>query len=148
MSNANIIPFKLDHLECMELREYERLQLEFDPSAASKMAALATYGLGGTIIWDGRILGVIGYLEMWPGVYEVWAFPSVWVERYATVYLRTVKQYIKVIEAEHPIHRLQSAAISDELHDKWMSFLGFTEEGVLRQYGYDKKDFKQWARII
>lgn len=141
-----ILPFDAKHIDLLVMRDIERVQISVDPIAALKFEALANSYQGATIFHDGRVLACIGFLEMWPGVFEVWAWPSIYVEQYATVYLRTVKEYVKSIEDTFKPHRLQSAALADDVHDRWMTFLGFEKEGVMKEYSIDRQDYTMWAK--
>lgn len=143
---SRIVPFDSSHVDLIEMRDIERIQLAADPKAAQKFEALDATHQGGTLFHDGRIIAFIGFFEMWPGVYEVWAWPSIYVKQYATVYLKTVKQFVKDIEKTFNPHRLQTTALADETHQKWMTFLGFEREGYLKNYSIDKRDYEMWAK--
>ena len=132
----------------MDLRLSERERLDADPNAYFKIRALAQYGSSGVLMHEGMILAVFGYVELWPGAYEVWAFPSVHVETYPMIYLRTMKRYIRMLEKSHKPHRLQTSSMKDELHDRWMRFLGFeceTPDGM-KNYSVLKQTFNLWAK--
>lgn len=142
-----VAPFQMAHLDLFEMRHSELTRLDADPKSLEKMVALANFGVGGTMFHDGRVLAIIGYFELWPGVMEVWAFPSVYVEQYAMIYLRTVKRYVNQILETHSVHRLQTTSLADDVHDRWMMFLGFTCEGTMVKHSVDKRDYRMWARI-
>lgn len=144
---SRIIPFDASHLQLIEMRDIERVQIAADPKSSQKFEALDASHQGGTLFHDGRIVAFIGFFEMWPGVFEVWAWPSVYVEQYATIYLRTVKRFVGDIEKTFNPHRLQTTALADDTHDKWMEFLGFQHEGYLKQYSIDRRDYRIWARV-
>lgn len=143
----HIEPFTPHHLQQLEMRPSERERLDADPNALDKMVALAEYGVGGAIIHDGTIIGLIGYYSMWPGCLEVWAFPSVHVARYPMIYLRTAKRYLKAISETHKPRRIQTTSIADDLHNRWMGFLGFTNEtpGGMKGYSVLGQTFNLWA---
>lgn len=147
MSNAKpyakTVPFKFEHLDLIEVQETEREYIEFNPD---KYAVLAQVGLAGTMMYDGRILGVLGYLEMWPGNFEVWVIPSVHAIQYPRVFLRTIKGKLDCVARTHDVERFQSPAIADEMHDKWMQHFGFENEGTMRRY-WKGQDFRMWSRI-
>jgi hypothetical protein len=142
---ATVVPFHIAHLELIEMRGAEAEMVAADPN---KYAALAQLGFGGTMMYDGRILGVLGYFENWPGNYEVWVIPSKYIPQYARVFLRTVRSYLDRLTETHPVHRFQSPAIADEMHDHWMRHLGFVKEGHMPKYSANKQDFNLWGRVI
>ncbi len=144
-----IIAFEADHLLTMDLKPMEAARLEADPAMFYKIAALASYGTGVTFLYNDVILGIIGYLEMWPGVFEVWAFPSIYVDQYPVVYLRKVKRYLQALEKSHNIRRLQTVAFADEIHNGWMAFLGFeceTPQGM-KQHSVLGETFNMWSKV-
>lgn len=132
----------------MDLRPSEQDRIDADPKAMQKIAALAQYGTGGTLVKDGVIIGIFGYYELWPGVFEVWAFPSVHVNTNAMLYLRTVKRYIQAIEETFSPMRLQTTAFDDKLHTRWMEFLGFYNETPSGMHNYSVlgQTFNMWAK--
>ena len=145
---VKIVPFSLDHFDLIDLRPSEQSRMKADPKMAEKLSALSTHGYGGTMLYDGRVIAIFGYIMLWPGVIEVWSFPSIHVKQYSMQYLRTLKRYLDSLSEIHDIHRLQSTAISDDTHDRWMKFLGFTCEGLLRQFSADKVDHKIWGQLV
>lgn len=140
---AKVVPFKSEHLELVDLREQEKDHVLTNPD---KYDALSKIGLGGTMVYDGCVLGCFGFFENWPGNYEVWVIPSVHVTRYPAVFLRTIKGKLDRIAETHNVDRFQSPAVSDVVHDKWMRHFGFQEEGIMRRYS-NGRDFKMWGRL-
>lgn len=133
------------HLDLLEYREQDTRFGE--PFYAERIKTLVEYATTGTVVSDGRIIGVIGYMIMWPGVAEVYLIPSKYLPEYALPFARLVKRYLASIVSSHNLHRLQTASPSDELHDQWMTFLGFTCEGTLKEFTQHKQDYKQWALL-
>lgn len=134
----------------MDLRPSERERLDADPKALAQITALAKFGGGGAIIENDLIIGIIGYYEMWPGCLEVWAFPSIHVDRYAMLYLRTVKRYLNQIAEDFKPRRIQSTSFDDDLHNRWMRFLGFTNEtpNGMRNWSVLGQTFNLWSIIF
>lgn len=149
MSKARVEILKIQHIGEMQLRESEKAYLSADPRAKEKLNALVKLGVGGTIFKDNLIIGIIGYYQLWEGVYEVWAFPSTHVSQHAMTYLRMTKRYIQMMEKTHNVKRFQTLAIADDLHDRWMRFLGFTNEtpNGMREYSIFGQTFNLWSRI-
>lgn len=146
---SKIQVFKPEHLEQMELRPSEKARLKADPTAKNKIMALAQHGTGGTLFRGDKIIASFGYYEMWPRVFEVWAFPSVHVKDFPMLYLRTVKRYVRAIESTLDPQRLQTTSIADELHNRWMEFLEFTNETPdgMKQYSVLGQTFNLWAKV-
>jgi len=144
--NSYLVPFQVEHLDNFQMRESEVARFQADPKGGSKIEALTVYGMGATIFYKGLIIGIIGYYEMWPGVIEIWAFPSIHVTAHSMVYLRHCKRYVELVERTYSPHRLQTCSYADDIHTRWMEFLGFHEEGTLKKYTVFQEDFKLWAK--
>ena len=145
---TTIVTFTPEHLAMMKFRPQELERIELDPRGWDKVNALIQYGTCGAVLHHGQVIGVIGFIEMWPGVLEVLAFPCADVKDFAVAYLKTCRHWIdRLIEVRRP-HRLQTTAIADELHDRWMGFLGVTYEGDMKHYYVNKTDARMWARVL
>lgn len=142
-----VVPAKIEHLELLDFRDQELNTFQLDESAFQKCKALIDISMAGTLVKDGIVLAVFGYYELWPGVFEIWSFPSKHVVKHPVTYLKTLKQYLKQIITSFAPHRVQSTAINDDLHDNWMGFLGFEKCGILRKYTADKVDYAMWQLI-
>jgi hypothetical protein len=144
MNRLRTVPLVPAHFDLMELRERERLTLP--AIMGGKLDALAIYADGLTAIADGRVIGSIGIYPMWPGTYEMWLVPSVYVAEYGLSFARFVKKALAMVESLHPITRIQTESPADELHDRWMRYLGFEQEGDLRKY-INGVDYRMWAKL-
>lgn len=147
--NKRVDLFRATDLFDMDMRPSEKARLEKHPNVFLHAAAMEQYGTGGTLVIDDVKIACLGYIPLWPGCYEVWAFPSVHVEKFAMVYLRTVKRYIKAIEETHNPSRLQTATVDNPQHNAWMRFLGFQNEtpGGMVNYSSLGETFNMWSII-
>lgn len=144
-----IIEFHPMHLEVAVVRDHEAATLLTMPDASNKIANLAKRSVqAATFMYDGRILMCAGFLECWPGVCEVWSIPTIYAKQLPFQYGRTLKRYVEQIAKTFKYHRLQTVAVADDLHARWMQFLGFQKEGVLRQYTTGKLDYNMYARVF
>ena len=142
------VPFEPAHFDVMELRSNEAARFELDPQNRQKIQALAAHGVGATLMYDGRILAIVGYYELWAGCYELWVLPSVYIPQYAIVYLRAMRLYLSQIEDTLKPKRLQTSSLADKLHNDWMLSLGFTLEtpGGMKHYSITGETFNMWSR--
>lgn len=140
---ARVVPFDVHHVDLMEFRELEERTLK--PSS-DKMAGLSSLGMCGTMIHDGRILGVIGYYEIFSGTFEVFVLPTRYVTQYPVAFVKTVRALIRSVTETHNVKRFQTASVNDDMHNNWMRFIGFECEGVMRNY-IDGLDYCMWGRV-
>jgi hypothetical protein len=139
------IQFNREHLNLIVAREYERDNLI--PHLGEQFFSLAErlpycYSL----VADGRIVACIGSFPLWDGVFEAWQIPSVYVKNYILEYCETVRGILDGAAKRERVWRIQTASPADELHDRWMKFIGFECEGTLKEYSRLKADFRLWAR--
>ena len=145
-----IIQFHPAHMDLMELRRHEIANVCYDSNNEnkSKFEALAEMGVAGTVVYDNKILCVIGTFDMWSGVCEVWMLPSVAIEQHKLVFGRLVKQQLNsLLEVGH-YHRIQITALNDDFHNKFLNWLGFTNETPygMKYFTKDKSFYNMWAR--
>jgi len=146
MSKAKVIPFKVEHIEVMEIREYE-IQTTF--ALANVQAGLKIFEqnkMAGTIICESRVIAIMGLQELWPGVCELWVIPSKHLHEYAIPFARTIRKAMESGILDN-YQRVQILAKDDDLHNRWLKFLKFDYEGTLRKYDSLGNDMKMWARV-
>lgn len=146
--DLEMISFDPRHLECAYLTKHEdeAMKRVDDPlktvSELSRRSAQAV-----TLLHDGRIILMCGFMVLWPGVAEMWMFPTIYLEQHKFNACKAAKSFIETIGETMRLHRMQALALDDEQHNNFMEFLGFDKEGTLKQYTDIKEDFNQWGRI-
>lgn len=114
----------------------------------SRLEGLAASSkVSGTFFKDGKIITCAGFVEMWPGVAEMWQLPTIHVPKHYIEYARCMKQYVDTIAKTFGYHRLQTTCPEDALHNRWMTFLGFKKEGTMPKYTFNKLDYSIFGRI-
>jgi len=144
---SKVIPFKKEHLEVMEIRDYEKQTVCERPEFKRAMAIWETSRIAGTIVYDGRILAIMGSLDLWPGVCELFVLPSKYLSQYPIPFARCIKHAIYNSGMFDNYGRVQIQAADDKLHNRWLKFLNFEKEGTLRKYGLAGEDINMWARV-
>jgi len=143
---TKVIPFKAAHVDCMDIREYENNTVAKWPNFQQALTEWENKNIAGTILADGRVIAVFGFIEMWPGVCEVFVLPSKYLHQYSIGFAKCVKRALNsgIFET---YHRIQIQAMDDDLHNRWLKFLGFELEGVFKKYDAQGNDYKMWARV-
>lgn len=135
-----IVPFKVEHLECMDMRTHEKNLLQ-DSKAVH---LLAQASCAETMIEDGRIIGCGGYVPVnGQSKAIVWLIPSIYTQQAKPDALRYVFCWVKNISKHFAV--LETYSVEDDLHNKWMKYLGFTKENVIKQY-YNNVDYGLWRK--
>ena len=144
-----IVPFEVEHLDVMDLRPDEledvmALDDWFDRFTHLKDASIEAK----TFSYDGRIIFCAGFMEFFPGVIDCWMMPSIHVNTAKLQFCRVLKAYVDDIIKEYKCHRFQTNAPNDELHARWMKFLGLEKEGVMKKFTHNKQDSCMYAKVM
>jgi len=140
--------FHVKHLDLanLDMREFEGVG--YSQSIIDKIDGMASLGVAMTLLWEGRIIGFTGYMELWPGVVEVWLMPTKYVGLKPLLLVRTLSRYIEGIVEDQKLHRIQTTAIANKTHDRFLECLGFKCEGIAKDYSKRGTDHKYWSRIF
>lgn len=144
-----VVIFNPHHIEVMQLRDHERELLMGVGDMKNRLSTLMQNSkAAGTFLYQGRIITCAGFVEIWPGVAELWQLPSIYVSECALVFSKTLKKYVENVAKNFQYHRLQTSCPSDQTHDRWMEFLGFVKEGTMKQYTFNKQDYSIFGRVF
>ena len=145
----NLIPFKAEHIEQMNLRDYEKDAMNKYGNAFKNFKHMESAGPCFTLEHEGEIIGSAGIAFIWEGVGEGWMMVSPLIYKYPLTAYKETKRNLEALIATHNIHRLQ--IICHEWFDaahRWAERLGFKKESLLEKYGVDKSNFIRYVRII
>lgn len=124
----------------MDIREHEKkLIAGRDLDVLEKSVAF-------TGIVDGCLICCGGVMPLHNGNAEIWLIPSVYVSKITMTFARELRKALFSIRQDLGLVRMQTACLNDELHDRWMTFLGFQKEGVMRKYN-NGDEFSLWGRV-
>ncbi len=101
-----------------------------------------------TFTYNGKLLFSAGYFELWPGVLECWMIPSIHVKSAMFTFCKLLRGYVRAIIEQEECHRFQTTTPNDELHHRWMTFLGMEKEGTLRKYTHNGQDYCMYSRVV
>lgn len=146
MSKFRIIPYRPDYFDLLEIREREIQSMGVIGDAKKRMDVLSQTGNCFIMLFDGRLLGVVGWFEFWPGVCEVFVLPTIYMSKAGLVFARAIKKHLYNLEKVKKFQRIQVMAVKDKRHTRWLTWLGFNIEGTLKKYGPNGEDFLMWAR--
>lgn len=142
MANVRIIPFKAEHVDCLDMREIEaKMHIGFDTFKEAEKSCVAVTGL-----LDGRIMLCGGIRPFLDYTAEIWLLPSVYLASAPVTVGKRVRRWLFDTRKDMSLKRLQTCCIDDAFHARWMVYLGFEKEGVLRRYNFGM-DYGIWGRI-
>jgi RimJ/RimL family protein N-acetyltransferase len=147
-----IIPFEPQHVLKIDVRKEQVATIE---SMKMTHRSLVLYGkallseahngCAYTAVNDRGIVAMAGIVKLWDDTYEAWALFSEGCSREAVTLARRIKKEVDKIESG----RLQAFTECDfPVAQRFLEWLGFEKEAVLRKYSPDNKDNYVYARIF
>jgi len=139
------VPFHSEHLKLMDMRTYEWEKV-YPYLSQTLLDYYASLGHAYTFLDGGKIITCLGWVPLWPGVYEIWQIPSSHIIERKIEYVKVLKDFLLTYAQKLKVHRAQTHSIADVFHDAYMVHLGFECEGTLREYSQFKEDYRLWSR--
>lgn len=142
-TNSKFLPFKIQHIDVMEIKEYEKTHLNLE-----RLQVVDGLGICMTVLYKGCVLAIVGAYPIIEGVMNVFVVPSIYSGKYKFAFIRSVLWGIQVVIDNFDVHRLQTESKKDPITKQWMELLGFQCEGTLVHYTKDGQDYDIWARVV
>ncbi len=139
-----VVPTTVEHLDTLHQLEglFQNMDLDIIGNALVKV------GVSFTMIDGGNVLGCGGVIPKWNGVGELWIAISGKLRERPLLLVKHTLIVMGMIQSRGGFHRLQLHICEDDHRlVRWAEALGFTFEGIMRQYGADKKNHRLYARI-
>ena len=142
-----LIPFDFDHMDIFEQKPEDILR--YGEVTSETPNPLAEYGVAFTAIDDGRIVCVGGILASSNYTGKCWTMVSKYGAGSGLRLLRLVKRQLEAMMKDMKIHRIETANLVDaHEHHRWCKLLGFQEEGLMRYYDDEKRDYLRFAKFM
>lgn len=143
-----LIPFKSDHAKIMMSQGTNAAQIGMEPDHYEVFNNLEFENLSFTAIADNSFICSAGIVPMWQGVFEGWFIGSNKIWDHPVLAARAIKKGMKQLYQDNNITRLQTAVRADfPMGIKFAKWLGFEDEGLMKKYDMEGKDFYRYARI-
>lgn len=95
---------------------------------------------------DGKtVLAVMGAVPTLPGVCEVFVLASEDQMRYPITFAKCVRKELCTLKGKY--RRIQAVAKDDDFHARWLGWLGFEREGVMKKFGTHGEDMVMWGLV-
>lgn len=95
-----------------------------------------------------KVIAAAGMKRIWGDVAEGWFIAKNDVWNYPITIAKAVKQNIDYLATSNKIKRLQTAVRADfGIGIRFAKWLGFTNEGLMKSYGFDGADHYRMSRI-
>jgi RimJ/RimL family protein N-acetyltransferase len=148
-----IIPYTQDHGKIIMQSQMNHMLTQKDASFIIKdnnkeCMDLEQEHLAFTGLINDKVIAAAGMKRIWGNVAEGWFIAKNDVWNYPITIAKAVKQNIDYLATSNNIKRLQTAVRSDfGIGIRFAKWLGFTNEGLMKCYGFDDTDHYRFARI-
>jgi RimJ/RimL family protein N-acetyltransferase len=139
----NIRPATVDDVLATKARD---LADEHHPLVANSLA-MSARALAGEK--DGKVIMVAGIVQAWPGCAEVWASVSRELADMPIAAGRATARFLPALVDGLGLWRLQATCSTQNVTSlRWLEWLGFECEGLMRRYCPDGSDAFLMAQIL
>lgn len=143
-----VVDYNPKHYQEIKPREQDAKAIEAI-NFESYLKDIVVYNLGEvrTILDKEGVITIMVMRKLHDGVAEVFQIPN--NKRLVT----NVKKAARIIISEQErifkkgFWKLSSYCKDDKLHNRWMRFLGYEKEGLLKKHSYDKTDLVLWGMV-
>ena len=144
-----LIPFVPAHAEALLADQLNEGCPEIVDDWAAWIGDLVNPDMAFTGIENGHLIGSAGLIRIWPGVSEAWFVGSWRLNNNVMAGARATRRKLDDLMKAHELHRIQAVVRADwDEAVRFVEFLRFQREGLLRGYGPDGSDHYVYARII
>ncbi len=143
-----IIPFQIEHLDWMDIREHEVENILSVKNYKEKIKAVTLVGTSLTVICNHTILCALGVLDIYDGVCEIWMLPCKSILQHKLSFAKITKNFIDQLWEMGYYNRIQVAALADDFHNRYFSWLGFKIEtpNGMKNFTIKKCTYNMWSR--
>jgi hypothetical protein len=142
------LPFVPEHYDHLDFDHKEISVLSSVYDIKSMVSQQAQMGVAFTAFRHNRPIAVLGVVNIWPGVGEMWSLFDNQAREIPATALRTGKSFGDIAIRYLNLHRLQITVRTDDNRAfRYAQAIGFETESVMRKYGPDQVDYLLMARF-
>jgi hypothetical protein len=137
--------FRPGHIDIFEVHPDYKADCE---RALPELELLGKICQAASNVIDGRIVYIFAYVFRNPNVLEVWLYPSIYLPSYRLSVSKHIKLWLKCLQHDFKVNRIQTWGDGSELSNRWLTFLGFKQEGVLESFLPDGRPLVAWGIVF
>jgi RimJ/RimL family protein N-acetyltransferase len=142
------LPFVPEHFNLLDFNHKEISVLSNVYEVKSLISCQAQMGVAFTAFRHNRAVAIIGVVNIWPGVGEMWSVFDEEARSIPATMLRAGKGFSDIAIRYLQLHRLQITVRTDDNRAfRYAKAIGFETESVMRKYGPDQIDYLLMARF-
>lgn len=144
-----IVPFHPDHLGEALMQGAYVIPIQDQTRFLNVTAYTGDTSIAFTAYGNSKILGMGGFIEIYPHLVEAWVIISTQDSKYNVRLGRTIVKMFRKIMRSHPSWQRIQAAVRKDFDEakRLIEFLGFQNEGLMRKFGPDKSDYYRYAVV-
>jgi len=145
----HIVPYQKGHGAFILSQQMNHVLMDKDAEFDGDAMNLEEQGLAFTGIVNNEPIFAAGMKPIWKGVAEGWVLATSKVWNHPLLVAKAIKKDFARIAKEHGLWRVQTAVRSNFKQGlRFATWLGLEDEGVMKQYGFDRTDHNRYARIF
>ena len=145
----HIVPYQKGHGAFILSQQMNHVLMDKDAEFDGDAMNLEEQGLAFTGIVNNEPIFAAGMKPIWKGVAEGWVLATSKVWNHPLLVAKAIKKDFARIAKEHGLWRVQTAVRSNFKQGlRFATWLGLEDEGIMKQYGFDRTDHNRYARIF
>lgn len=144
-----VVPFHTDHLYDL-MKNAEEFGTNYDQAKFIDFTTKTqNYWTAYTGYQDDQVIGVGGLVEIYPHLAEAWIVLLRNQEYSPLAYTRKIIKMWNKILSDHPRFERIQATVNEDFEQgiRFLDYLGFENEGLMKKFGPDKSNFYRYAYI-
>jgi hypothetical protein len=142
------LPFVPEHFDHLDFDHKEISVLSHVYDIKSMVSQQAQMGVAFTAFRHNRPIAILGVVNIWPGVGEMWSIFDNQAREIPATALRTGRSFGDIAIRYLQLHRLQITVRTDDNRAfRYAEAIGFKTESVMQKYGPDQIDYLLMARF-
>jgi len=145
----HIVPYTKAHGTYILSQQMNHVLMDKDAKFEGETMNLEEQGLAFTGLINNEPIFAAGMKPIWKGVAEGWVLATAKVWKHPLLVAKAIKKDFARVAKEHGLWRVQTAVRSNFAQGlRFAKWLGLEDEGIMKQYGFDKTDHNRYARIF
>ena len=134
--------FEKEHLDMIETKFHFP---ESSKLAMVKESCLSAY----TAMLESKVFMIGGVYGLWKGVGEAWFVMSSMAYEKPFAVAKHSSLLLDHVQEENDLKRIQASVhTNDKQAVRYVEWLGFENEGLMKKYGPDGSDYYRFARVV
>jgi|7_EtaG_2_1085326.scaffolds.fasta_scaffold147252_2 hypothetical protein len=150
-SNKQIRRFEQRDFWMMSLPEHEKKLFNLIPNYEQYLMDNTIRESSFTALINNKPIVCFGLIQLFPQVAEAWLIPSIDLRvsiKNAYAFQKATKKFFNNAFDIFDLRRIQvTIDETNTISMAWIKTMGFTKEGCMREFGYNKSDYFMFSRL-